>query len=118
MNAVAERKLSKWKAEVLNKIPRTTLTVLLNEKYSVTLTVLTIMEIYVADWAVEMSRPGISVSRNCLLDIVLRTMKDDQYKNPFKDVQTGEGWFAAFLKSHPCVGKKKTPGSSDAVMQL
>ena len=58
------------------------------------------------EWITELSRRGIPINKDGLLDSVQKILNDDPRDNPFVGNRPGKGWFAAFLARHPEIAQR------------
>jgi DDE superfamily endonuclease len=58
------------------------------------------------EWIIEMSRRGLPLSRNNVMDSIQRIINDDGRSTPFKDGRPGSTWYKLFLQRHPCVTER------------
>jgi len=65
-----------------------------------------IEEELLADWLIEMSRRGIPINKENLLDSVQGIIRTDGRPNPFTNDRPGKDWFHAFLQRNPRVRQR------------
>ena len=59
------------------------------------------------EWITELSRRGIPLNRDCLLDSVQKILNDlPERQTPFTDNRPGAAWFSAFLRRHPNISQR------------
>jgi hypothetical protein len=58
------------------------------------------------EWLIELSRRGIPISKECLLDSVQKIIQDDPRPNPFVHSRPGRSWFHSFLKRHSNIAQR------------
>lgn len=63
-------------------------------------------ETNIVDWIHYLGRAGFPVTKEQLLDVVAKLVKNLSRTNPFKDGVPGRYWFEGFLKRHPTVSKR------------
>jgi len=61
----------------------------------------------IEEWIVEMSRRGIPLIRQNVLDSIQRILSEDQRPNPFPENRPGSSWFKLFLGRHPAISEKQ-----------
>ena len=54
-----------------------------------------------------MSRRGIPLIRQNVLDSIQRILSEDQRPNPFPENRPGSSWFKLFLGRHPAISEKQ-----------
>ena len=58
------------------------------------------------EWVVEMSRRGLPLNRDNLLDSIQEIINEDNRPNPFTNNRPGLTWYKLFLKRHPAVSER------------
>jgi len=58
------------------------------------------------DWLIELSRRGIPIQKQYLLDSIQKILSQDPRETPFKDNRPGKGWFKAFLQRHSNIAER------------
>jgi DDE superfamily endonuclease/Tc5 transposase DNA-binding domain len=113
-----EAGMSVKKAALTWSVPRTTLNNLKLGRYKPDArpgpcTILTqAEELLLQEWIVEMSRRGLPMNRENLLDSIQVILSEDGRANPFLDNRPGNSWFKLFLKRHPLVSQRHSEAIS------
>jgi len=63
-------------------------------------------ELLLVEWIIEMSRRGLPLNRDNLLDSIQEIISEDNRSNPFSENRPGFTWYKLFLKRHPAISER------------